>query len=156
VPFRIPALGVAETRTYITLLLVEAEFGPEHAGFRKLLGSAREDMRRPWLSKGITSQVMNDAMGGQSSQAGDQAMVLAAQLTAMLAEGTRGNPRQIKRFLNSMLLRKEIGEARGFPSMPCRLGSVSRPEQWRVVGQRTRSEAGHFYSLRSPHFLPMQ
>jgi len=114
VPFRIPALGVAETRTYITLLLVEAALGPEHAGFKRLLDSARDDMRRPWLSKGITTPVMNDAMGGSSLPAGDQAMVLAAQLTVMLADGTKGNPRQIKRFLNSMLLRKEIGEARGF------------------------------------------
>lgn len=32
----------------------------------------------------------------------------------MLAEGTKGNPRQVKRFLSSMLLRREIGEARGF------------------------------------------
>lgn len=114
VPFRIPSLGGAETRTYITLLLVEAELGTQHPGFKKLLDAAREDMRRPWLSKGITMQVMSDAMEGQVPQAADQALVLAAQLTAMLAEGTKGNPRQIKRFLNSMLLRKEIGRARGF------------------------------------------
>lgn len=114
VPFRIPALGVAETRTYITLLLVEAELGTDDSGFQKLLNAAREDMRRPWLSKGITTPVMNDAMGGQVPPAADQAMVLAAQLTAMLSEGTKGNPRQIKRFLNSMLLRKAISEARGF------------------------------------------
>jgi hypothetical protein len=93
---------------------VEAELGTEHPGFKKLLDAAREDMRRPWLSNGITTQVMNDAMRGEVPQAADQAMILAAQLTAMLAEGTKGNPRQIKRFLNSMLLRKEIGEARGF------------------------------------------
>lgn len=43
VPFRIPALGVAETRTYITLLLVETELGPGDEGFKKLLrgGGAR-------------------------------------------------------------------------------------------------------------------
>lgn len=114
VPFRIPSLGVAETRTYITLLLVEAEFGAESEGFKKLLNAAREDMRRPWLSQGITLRVMEECMGKTVPQAADQAMVIAGQLTAMLAEGTKGNPRQIKRFLNSMLLRKEIGEARGF------------------------------------------
>lgn len=114
VPFRIPSLGVAETRTYITLLLIEAALGSDHAGFKKLLDAAREDMRRPWLSVGITTKAMTSAMGGADSPATEHALVLAGQLTAMLAEGTKGNPRQIKRFLNSMLLRKEIGEARGF------------------------------------------
>lgn len=114
VPFRIPSLGVAETRTYITLLLIEAAFGSDHDGFKKLLDAAREDMRRPWLSEGITSKAMASAMGGANPPAAEQALVLAGQLTTMLAEGTKGNPRQIKRFLNSMLLRKEIGEARGF------------------------------------------
>ncbi|MBT2747545.1 NTPase KAP [Lysobacter sp. ISL-42] len=114
VPFRIPSLGGAETRTYITLLMVEAEFGSSHAGFGKLLEAAREDMRRPWLSEGITAKAMIAAMGDPAPPAADQALVVAGQLTAMLAEGTKGNPRQIKRFLNSMLLRKEIGDARGF------------------------------------------
>ena len=116
VPFRIPSLGVAETRTYITLLLVEAEFGAQNEDFKKLLNAAREDMRRPWLSQGITLRMMEESLGKTIPQAADQAMVLAGQLTTMLAEGTKGNPRQIKRFLNSMLLRKEIGEARGFGS----------------------------------------
>lgn len=114
VPFRIPTLGVAETRTYITLLLVEAQYGSSNAGFQSLLEAAREDMRRPWLSEGVTAKAMATAMGGTIPPEADQALVLAGQLTAMLAEGTKGNPRQIKRFLNSMLLRKEIGEARGF------------------------------------------
>lgn len=114
VPFRIPALGVAETRTYITLLLTEATLGSEDAGFGKLLDAARDDMRLPWLGQGITTTVMTEALGADAPPGAKQAIVLAAQLTTMLTEGTKGNPRQIKRFLNSMLLRQAIGEARGF------------------------------------------
>ena len=33
---------------------------------------------------------------------------------ALLAGGTRGNPRQVKRFLNTLLLRKASATARGF------------------------------------------
>lgn len=33
IPFRIPALGIQETRTYVTLLLIEALVGEGHAGF---------------------------------------------------------------------------------------------------------------------------
>jgi len=114
VPFRIPALGPAETRTYITLLLIEAELGSEDEGFAKLLVTAREDMRRPWLSKGLTRRSLVDAIGNPLPQGVDHALVLSNQLTDMLTDGTRGNPRQVKRFLNSMKLRHAIGEARGF------------------------------------------
>jgi predicted KAP-like P-loop ATPase len=40
VPFRIPALGTQETRTYVTLLLVESIVGDEHNGFKELLTKA--------------------------------------------------------------------------------------------------------------------
>lgn len=43
-----------------------------------------------------------------------QALTISSQVTRILAEGTRGNPRQIKRFLNSMMLRHAIAEERGF------------------------------------------
>jgi hypothetical protein len=39
---------------------------------------------------------------------------VSAQITRLLTDGTRGNPRQIKRFLNSMALRRAIAEERGF------------------------------------------
>lgn len=156
VPFRIPSLGGAETRTYITLLLVEAELGSEHAGFKKLLEKAREDMRRPWLSEGITGKAMAEAMGGSVPAEADQALVLAGQLTAMLAEGTKGNPRQIKRFLNSMLLRREIGEARGFGgdiSVPV-LAKLMLAERFKsdffeeIAREASGSKDGHSARLR--------
>jgi hypothetical protein len=44
----------------------------------------------------------------------EQALTISAHVTKILSEGTRGNPRQIKRFLNSMMLRHAIAEERGF------------------------------------------
>ena len=41
VPFRIPALGEAETRIYVTLLLIGAELGDGDANFSRLIGIAR-------------------------------------------------------------------------------------------------------------------
>ncbi|MBN8801345.1 MAG: NTPase KAP [Stenotrophomonas acidaminiphila] len=115
VPFRIPALGPAETRTYITLLMVEAALGAQDDRFLNLLTAAREDMKRPWLSKGLDRAALVAAMGKDELPEGvDRALVLGSQLTDMLTDGTRGNPRQVKRFLNSMLLRHAIGEERGF------------------------------------------
>jgi hypothetical protein len=46
---------------------------------------------------------------------------LSAQLSPIMSEGTKGNPRQIKRFLNALMLREEIAKARGFG------GDIQRP-----------------------------
>jgi hypothetical protein len=114
VPFRIPALGVAETSVYITLLLAESALGSADPRFLALLKSAREDMRRPWKSRGLDRRTVEQAMGGTMPPEVDQALVISAHVTRILSEGTRGNPRQIKRFLNSMMLRHAIAEERGF------------------------------------------
>lgn len=114
VPFRIPALGVAETRVYVTLLLAENALGSNDTRFLNLLASAREDMRRPWKSRGLDRRTVEQAMAGKMPPEVDQALVISAHVTKILSEGTRGNPRQIKRFLNSMMLRHAIADARGF------------------------------------------
>lgn len=114
VPFRIPALGVAETRVYVTLLLAENALGSKDPRFLNLLASAREDMRRPWKSRGLDRRTVEQAMADEMPPDVDQALVISAHVTKILSEGTRGNPRQIKRFLNSMMLRRAIAEERGF------------------------------------------
>ncbi len=114
VPFRIPALGLAETRVYITLLLAENALGSKDPRFHRLLDAAREDMKRPWKSRGLDRRTVEAAMQGPVPPEVDQALVISAHVTRMLSEGTRGNPRQIKRFLNSMMLRHAIADERGF------------------------------------------
>jgi hypothetical protein len=41
-------------------------------------------------------------------------LALSDQIGLVLASGTKGNPRQIKRFLNTHVLRQRTAEARGF------------------------------------------
>ena len=112
VPFRIPALGETETRIYVSLLLIGAVVGEEDDGFRKLIVEARERLKRPWLSRPLDAQAVKDALGNRSDI--QEMLTLSDQIGPILAAGTRGNPRQIKRFLNALLLRKGIAEARGF------------------------------------------
>lgn len=114
VPFRIPALGLAETRVYVTLLLAENALGAKDERFLRLLETARNDMRRPWMSRGLDRKAVEAAVGSPLPSEVEQALVISAHVTKILSEGTRGNPRQIKRFLNSMMLRHAIAEERGF------------------------------------------
>ena len=113
VPFRIPALGAQETRTYVTLLLVQSIIGEDHDGFDRLIEKAKESLKQPWLGTGL-SQADIQKVDKNAKDELNTAFVLAQQIAPILAEGTKGNPRQIKRFLNALLVRQVIAKARGF------------------------------------------
>lgn len=95
------------------LLLVQSIVGEEHDGFDALLNKAKDDLKKPWLGTGL-SQADIQKVDGSAKDALNSAFVLAQQIAPILAEGTKGNPRQIKRFLNALLVRQVIAKARGF------------------------------------------
>lgn len=113
VPFRIPALGETETRIYVTLLLTGAEIGDGDAAYANLIEVARERLKRPWASGGLDAATVKAALGDKAEQA-NNALALSDQIGPILASGVKGNPRQIKRFLNTLLLRERTAAARGF------------------------------------------
>ena len=113
VPFRIPALGAQETRTYVTLLLVQSIVGEYHDGFDNLLAKGKDSLREPWHGVGLSQTDVQKVDEGAKDEL-NSAFVLAQQIAPILAEGTKGNPRQIKRFLNALLVRQVIANARGF------------------------------------------
>ncbi|WP_439364232.1 Qat anti-phage system ATPase QatA [Bradyrhizobium sp. DASA03005] len=113
VPFRIPALGDTETRVYVTLLLIGAELGEKDEAFNDLIAVARERLKRPWKSASLDAASVKSALGEKASRA-NNALALSDQIGPILASGTKGNPRQIKRFLNTLVLRQRTAVARGF------------------------------------------
>ena len=113
VPFRLPSLGYAETRIYVTLLLVLNDCGEGSDTFSKIAGLAKEVLRRPWKGPGLDRNAISDALGSVP-EAVERALELSGRIAPILADGARGNPRQIKRFVNTMMLRLAIAEERGF------------------------------------------
>ncbi|MYA60545.1 MAG: NTPase KAP, partial [Chloroflexi bacterium] len=113
VPFRIPSLGAQETRIYVTLLLVQSIVGDDHDGFEKLLVKGKDSLREPWHGVSV-SQTDVQKVDESAKNELNSVFVLAQQIAPILAEGTKGNPRQIKRFLNALLVRQVIAKARGF------------------------------------------
>ena len=113
VPFRIPVLGETETRIYVTLLLIGSELGEDDTDFEKLIKVAREKLKKPWESSPLDSTSVKDALGTKASKV-QNALLISDQIGPILANGTKGNPRQIKRFLNTLILRQRTAEARGF------------------------------------------
>jgi predicted KAP-like P-loop ATPase len=113
VPFRIPALGETETRIYVTLLLLGRVLGEDAPEFVKLLALGKAALSKPWEGKGIDHDAIKAAVGDRFDEITD-AMSLSERVSSVLAAGTKGNPRQIKRFLNALTLRLAVAQERGF------------------------------------------
>ena len=113
VPFRLPSLGYAETRIYMTLLLILNECGEDSDIFSQVVGLARKVLRRPWEGPGLDRNAINESLGSVP-EAVERALELSGRIAPILADGAHGNPRQIKRFINTMMLRLAIAEERGF------------------------------------------
>lgn len=113
VPFRLPSLGYAETRIYITLLLVLSACGDASEEFKKLVALARHALQQPWKGPGLDRQSVATSLGSVPDSV-EHALDLSYRIAPILTDGARGNPRQVKRFINTMALRLAIAEARGF------------------------------------------
>ena len=98
---------------YVTLLLVGAELGEGDAKYEKLIKVARERLKRPWDSSPLDFSAIKTALGDKAGSV-QNAVALSDQIGPILAGGAKGNPRQIKRFLNTLLLRQRIANERGF------------------------------------------
>lgn len=113
VPFRIPAMGFAETRVYVALVSLEAKATANSSEFKIMRDAAREVLRKPWVGEVFDRAHLRAKFGGNLPSSVQEALTLSDQIALMLAEQTKGNPRQVKRFLNALLLRHAIAAARG-------------------------------------------
>lgn len=115
VPFKIPALGKVESEMYITLLMICSRIKEDDERLKKLLDASLEKMKTPWENSGLSIDDLKEALGDKYDSVSNEINV-ATQIAEILANNTQGNPRKIKRFLNMLLLRKQMAEARGFGS----------------------------------------
>lgn len=113
IPFRIPALGEPETRTYVKLLLIGAEIGDTSTEFKALVKYAREKLIRPWIARSLETTEIQRILKDKYEKI-QPALSLSDQIGPILSSGVKGNPRQIKRFLNTLILRSKTASARGF------------------------------------------
>lgn len=113
VPFRLPSLGDLETRIYVSLLLIGSELEYDDEDFLKLVDVAKQGMRKPWEGNSLETSTVKKMLGEKANNV-MHAVAISEQIGHTLAIGTNGNPRQVKRFLNTLLLRNEAAEARGF------------------------------------------
>ncbi|MBQ3258631.1 MAG: hypothetical protein IJA67_14665 [Oscillospiraceae bacterium] len=113
VPFRIPVLGKIESEMYTVMLMIGSVLDESDENFQTILNIAISKMKKPWENSGFTINEIRTALGDKYPQA-SEAFSVANQIADILSKNTQGNPRKIKRFINMLLLRRDIAEARGF------------------------------------------
>jgi hypothetical protein len=109
VTITVPALSSPEVETFINLLFAELHLdGNELA---KIQGEARERRESDQLSIAMNHGIAKDVLGTVPEDLARD-FELANRIAPVLSGGLRGNPRQIKRFLNTFMLRQRIAAKR--------------------------------------------
>ena len=112
VPMHIPRIGVKEAQMYILLLMIQSQTG-ESKELEHLANAVVEKLSKPWALEPLTPETIKDAMGDQYETVIEQVKI-AKSIDKILAENTDGNPRNIKRFVNMLLIRTMVAHNRGF------------------------------------------
>lgn len=104
IPYNLPRLSDPEVETYITLLFCKRELTDSYPmvmeAFRKFRDKDRYGVFGLADINTLIEKDENDKL--QTS------IKLIASLSTIIAEGLNGNPRQIKRFLNTFILRNKL------------------------------------------------
>jgi KAP family P-loop domain len=110
ISINIPPLSEPEAETYINLLLAELYLDTEQLdGVRRAAQQRRRSEQLVVaMNWGIVRETLADPPAGLEA-----AFALANQIAPVLARGLRGNPRQLKRFLNILTVRRRAAGARG-------------------------------------------
>ena len=112
IPLHIPRIGIAEAQLYIMLLLIESELS-ESDGLKSLVNIVINKLHKPWALEQLSTKEIKEALGDSYSRVVGN-IAIAKSIDKILAENTNGNPRNIKRFVNMLLLRTEVSYNRGF------------------------------------------
>lgn len=108
-PYRLPRLSPAEIETYMALLFCQSHLPAD--GFTKAVSacdSQRSANRFSVFGYSAVNAAINDKGQCPLPDALDKALTFSAGAAPLITEGLKGNPRQVKRFLNAFVLRKKL------------------------------------------------
>lgn len=117
-PVRVPALSRVEMETYISLLFAQlAGVSAEQLTTCAEWACSPENVREGRAFGSATAHnILHTTPEGLPEW-----LALASRISTILAPGLNGNPRQCKRFLNMLLMRLSMAQARGIKDLKQRV-----------------------------------
>lgn len=117
VPLRVPRLGANETKAYIALLFLERAKREEKISanqFEVAQQSVTERLRETWKDKSVDLVFLEGLVPKENTEL-LSLMGLSERLAPLLlsSSAVQANPRLIKRFLNTVFLRKALAAPQG-------------------------------------------
>ena len=108
IPCMLPPMDEVETETYVYLLFAERKLAREQ--FEQLCDTVRENRKNPGLSQPLNFGIARSCLEDAAIRL-EMDFALAARIAPILARHLGGNPRLVKRFLNTFDLRIRLSEA---------------------------------------------
>ena len=110
-PYYLPKLTDNEVETYLTLLFCKKVMGNDFVKVLEAFKKNRETNRYDVFGLGDIQDLINEEQKKELTQS----ISLIASLSSIITEGLKGNPRQIKRFLNTFTLRNRLVKVAQLP-----------------------------------------
>lgn len=104
-PIRIPRLNSKEVEFYITCLLFEKDLSSDE--FQEMMRFVNEERSKNILNFTLDYTLIYEYKPDLAEKIKDS-LLIAKQLSSVLANGLNGNPRHCKRFLNSLVMREKM------------------------------------------------
>jgi GTPase SAR1 family protein len=139
-PVRVPPLGRAEIETYINLLFTKkAKVADEHfeAARRCVTECEPTELLEVRYNYGIAQEIMGDKFPKDLGES----LALAQRIAPVLAVGLTGNPRQCKRFLNTLVMRAHMARSRGIELKPAVLAKLMLLERFYTESYKRLAKA---------------
>lgn len=112
IPYHLPRLSPAEIETYINLLACQKYLNEEQ--FSSVL-KHWQTQRSSNFYAAYRYDAIKNALGTGINNELERQLIWSNSVAQAITEGLKGNPRQVKRMLNAMLLRKKLAEVAKLP-----------------------------------------
>lgn len=128
-PIRIPSLNDYEMEFYIMSLLFQSKLSEDE--FEKLLIYLNRRKKEQFLQFAVDYAMVNEFDQNIAEKVKDDILV-AKQLASVLTKGLNGNPRQCKRFLNTLDMRLRMAKYKGITLDTRVLAKIMEVEYFRT------------------------
>ncbi|URJ43656.1 P-loop NTPase fold protein [Paenibacillus polymyxa] len=116
IPYRLPKLSPAEVESYMSLLFCARDI--EDGTLLGKVHKVCEDQRCANRYSVFGYAAVKEAFGETELPATlSESLIFSSNIAPLITEGLKGNPRQVKRFLNAYFLRKQLAKVAGLQSI---------------------------------------